>query len=110
MALKDKWKKAGKNIGGAFANFGKAVGTTAKVVVGKENNQNEDGSTKLKESWKKVGHGFGDAGKSLGQAAAGTAQKVFSDEEKNENEEKHSEDATENKEEVVEAEVVEEAK
>ena len=108
MALKDKWKKAGKNIGGAFANFGKAVGTTAKVVVGKENNQNEDGSTKLKESWTKVGHGFGDAGKSLGQAAAGTAQKVFTDEEKEEKEEaKETEEKTE---EVLEAEVVEEAK
>lgn len=81
MALRDKWKESGKNIGKAFSNFGKAVATTAKVAVGKEDNTvNEDGKSKLRESWSKTGHGFGDAGKSLGKAAKGTVDKVAGEE------------------------------
>ena len=85
MALKDKWKNTGKSIGGAFKNFGKAVATTAKVAVGKEENSvNEDGKTKLRDSWTNVGHGFGDAGKSIGTSAKGTVDKVAGKEEKEE--------------------------
>ena len=48
MALKDKWKNTGVSIGHAFKNFGKAVGTTAKVAVGKEENKvGEDVKTTL---------------------------------------------------------------
>lgn len=83
MALKDKWKNTGVSIGHAFKNFGKAVATTAKVAVGKEENKvGEDGKTTLRSSWTKVGHGFGDAGKSIGDSASGTAKKVVGKEEK----------------------------
>ena len=83
MALKDKWKKTGQGIGGAFKNFGKAVATTAKVAVGKEENSvnEETGKTPLREAWTKTGHSFGDAGKSLGKAAEGTVDKVAGEEE-----------------------------
>jgi len=82
MALKDKWKNAGKSIGGAFANFGKAMATTAKVAVGKEENKvDENGESTLKSAWKKTGHGFGDAGKDIGRAAKGTCDKVVDKEE-----------------------------
>lgn len=85
MALKDKWKTAGKNIGGAFKNFGKAMGTTAKVVfTDEENTVDENGESKLKGAWKKTGKGFGEAGKSVGKAAGGTAKKVAGKEEKEE--------------------------
>ena len=77
MALKDKWKSFGKNTGVAFKNLGLALGDTAKIAVGKEENISEDGArTKTGESWSKVGHSFGEAGKSLGKAASGTAKKV----------------------------------
>lgn len=87
MALKDKWKNAGKNICGAFKNFGKAMATTAKVAVGKEENEvNEDGETALRSAWKKTGKGFGDAGKSIGTAAKGTVDKIDGEEKKHEEE------------------------
>ena len=82
MALKDKWKDAGKGIGHAFKNFGKAMATTTKVALGKEENVDEEGKSVLKESWKTVGHGFGDAGKGLGVAAAGTIEKAVGEEKK----------------------------
>ena len=82
MALKDEWKKTGKDIGHAFKDFGKAVGTTAKVVVGKEEKTNEEGKSTLKESWKGVGKGFGTAGKDIGKSAKGTAKKVVGKEDK----------------------------
>lgn len=85
MALKDKWKTAGKNIGGAFKNFGKAMGTTMKVAFNdEENTVDENGESKLKSAWKKTGKGFGEAGKSVGKAASGTAKKVVGKEEKEE--------------------------
>ena len=103
MSLKDKWKSAGKNIGGAFKNFGKAMATTAKVAVGNEENSvNENGESKLKEAWKGTGKGFGEAGKSLGQAAAGTVEKVAGEDDKNEEKPKDKQE-----EEIVDAEVVE---
>ncbi len=72
---KEKWKTFGKNTGQAFKNFGKAMATTAKVVVGNEKNDvDENGESKLKSAWKKTGKGFGAAGSSLGKAAAGTFQ------------------------------------
>ena len=85
MALKEDWKNTGKGIGGVFKNFGKAIATTAKVAVGKEENEvGEDGRTALRSSWSKVGHGFGDAGKSLGKAAKNTAKAAVGEGEKNE--------------------------
>ena len=103
MALKDKWKDAGKGIGHAFANFGKAMGTTAKVVVGKEESTNEEGKSNIKESWKTMGKSFGTAGKSLGKAAVGTVEKI-SGEDEEENKTKEEPLDPEN---VVEAEVIE---
>ena len=104
MSLKDKWKETGKNIGGAFKNFGKAMATTAKVAVGKEENKvNEDGKSTLREAWTKTGHGFGDAGKSLGKAVSGTVDKVVGEEEKEEAKKP-------NEEEVVDVKPVEEDK
>ena len=86
MALKDKWKETGVSIGHAFKNFGKAVSTTAKVAVGKEERVDEEGKSVLKQSWSKTGHGFGDAGKSIGKSAKGTVDKVIGEEEKEEKE------------------------
>lgn len=82
MALKDSWKKFGKNTGKAFANFGKAMGTTAKIVFTDEKNDidEETGESRLKSAWKATGKGFGEAGKSLGKASADTAKKVFKEE------------------------------
>ena len=89
MALKDKWKNAGKNIGGAFANFGKAMGTTMKVAFTDEKNEvEENGHTKLGNAWRKTGKGFGTVGKSLGKAAQGTAQKVVGEEQEEKPKEK----------------------
>ena len=102
MALKDKWKNAGKSIGGAFSNFGKAVATTAKVAVGKEEKTNEEGQSTLKQAWKKTGKGFGEAGKDLGGAAKGTAKKVAGKE--------HEDVKAKNEEDIVDAEPVEEKK
>ena len=93
MALKDKWKNAGKSIGGAFKNFGKAMKTTAKVAFSDEEEKvDENGETELKKAWKDTGKGFGKAGKSVGTAAKGTAQKVVGDEEKEKEPAKPSED------------------
>ncbi|MCR4561994.1 MAG: hypothetical protein K5694_02150 [Bacilli bacterium] len=75
MSLKEKWKTAGKNIGGAFGQLGRAIGTTAKTVVGKEE-EHEEGQNPTKTAWKEVGHRFGDAGKALGKAAVGTVDKL----------------------------------
>ncbi len=74
MGLGDKWKKAGKSIGGAFSSFGKAMGDTAKVAFTDEDKD-------LGESWKKTGQGFAEAGKDLGTAAEGTADKIVGEEE-----------------------------
>ena len=74
---KEDWKKAGKSIGQAFKNFGKAMGTTAKVVFTEEENSNGEGErTKTGEAWSKVGHGFKDAGINLGSAAKSTIDEV----------------------------------
>lgn len=95
MALKDKWKNTGKNIGGAFTSFGKAIGKTAKVAFSKDENKvDENGESELKKAWKDTGKGFKESGKSFGTAAAGTVDKVLDKEEKEEKP----------KEEVVEAE------
>ena len=103
MALKDKWKDAGKSIGGAFSNLGKAIGTTAKIVAGKEEKRDEEGNNNFKEAWKKTGKGFGKAGKSLGKAAKGTVDKVF-------DEEKETEDIKKEEKDIIEVEVIEEKK
>ena len=73
MSRNESWKSFGKNVGKAFKNFGKAMATTAKVVVGDEENKvEEDGRSTLKHVWTDTGKGFGEAGKSLGHAAADT--------------------------------------
>lgn len=88
MTLQDKWKKTGKETGGAFANLGKSLGKTAQVTVGgQENKKDEDGNTELGNAWRTTGKSFGEAGKSFGQAMAGTAKKVVGKEEKEPKEE-----------------------
>ena len=76
MDLRKKWKNFGKTTGQAFANFGKSMATTAKIVVGSEDSVDENGNSKLKQSWSKTGKGFGAAGKSLGEAAESTVERV----------------------------------
>lgn len=78
MALKDKWKKTGKDTGKAFGNFGKAMGKTAKTVFADEENKvEENGHTEVSNAWRETGKSFGEAGKSLGKALQGTGQKAF---------------------------------
>lgn len=78
---KENFKESGKDIGHAFKNFGKAMGTTMKVVFGNEDNSNGEGKkTKTGEAWTEVGHGFADAGKQVGK----TAKELFTDKEKEE--------------------------
>ena len=96
MSVKKKWKTFGKSTGKAFADFGRAVATTAKVVVGKEERVDEEGNSNLRKSWSTAGREFGKAGTSLGKAASATAKKVVGKEEP-------EEEAT-----VVDAEVVSE--
>ena len=77
MALKDKWKDTGKSVGGAFANFGKAMGKTAKVVfTDDENKVDENGDSELGKAWKATGKGFADAGENFADATVDTADKV----------------------------------
>ena len=77
MALKDKWKDTGKSVGGAFANFGKALGKTMKVAFTDDENMIEaNGHTETSNAWRETGKAFGEAGKSLGQAAEGTLDKA----------------------------------
>ena len=78
MALRKKWKRFGKDTGEAFANLGKSVAKTAKVVFADDTNEREEnGKTEISNAWKETGKSFGQAGKSLGKAAQGTAQKVI---------------------------------
>lgn len=91
MSKKESWKNFGKNTGGAFKNFGKAIATTAKVALGNEKNEvDENGRSTLRNAWSKTGKGFGDAGKSLGKAASDT---VHFEEKKDKKEEKPNEEA-----------------
>ena len=58
------------DIGHAFKNFGKAMGTTMKVAFTDESNSNGEGKkTKTGEAWTEVGHGFRDLGKQIGKTA-----------------------------------------
>ena len=94
MSLKDSWKNTGKNIGSAFANFGKAMGKTAKVVFTDEKNEvDENGESDLKKAWKNTGKGFGEAGKSFGHSAGDTAKKVVGEDEKEKKDETSTEGA-----------------
>lgn len=91
MGLGDKWKNAGKSIGGAFGNFGKAVADTAKVAF-------TDEEKDLGESWKKTGQGFAKAGVDIGDAAEESADKVvdsFKDDEKKNSSKKEEEPSKE---------------
>ena len=77
MGLKEDWKTAGKDAGTAFADLGKSLGKTAKVVFTDDKNEaEENGHTKLGNTWKETGKGFGEAGKSLGQASLHTVKKA----------------------------------
>ena len=74
---KDNFKETGKDIGHAFKNFGKAVGTTMKVAFGGEDNSNGEGKkTKTGEAWTEVGHGFAEAGKQIGRTAKGVVDNL----------------------------------
>lgn len=85
MSNKENFKQTGKNIGKAFANFGKAMGTTMKVAFGGEDNSNGEGKkTKTGEAWTNVGHGFADAGKQIGKTAADLVNGPEDEEEKSE--------------------------
>ena len=86
MALKEDWKKTGKDVGTAFADLGKSLGKTAKVVfTDDENKVEENGHTELGNKWKKTGKDFGEAGKSFGKASLHTAQKVVNCDDKKAN-------------------------
>ena len=77
MGLGEKWKKTGKAVGGAFANFGKAVGTTAKVAFSDEvDKKDANGDSSLKKAWKNTGKGFKEAGVDLVDATDATTEKV----------------------------------
>lgn len=84
MSRKEKWKEAGKNIGHAFGDFGKAMATTTKVIFTDETNIDENGNSKIKESWKKMGKDFGKAGKSVGKAAKETVNPTSEESKKEE--------------------------
>lgn len=74
---KDNFKETGKDIGHAFKNFGKAMGTTMKVAFGSEDNSNGEGKkTKTGEAWTEVGHGFAEAGKQIGRTAKGVVDNI----------------------------------
>lgn len=79
--MKENWKKFGKKTGKAFANFGRSLKTTARVVLGEESRVNEEGKSTLKTTWTETGKGFGESGKSLGEAAKATIQKPFEEKE-----------------------------
>lgn len=80
MALKEKWKLAGKDAGKAFANFGKALGKTMKTTFTDDENMIEaNGHTEVSNRWRETGKAFGEAGKALGDALEGTGDKVFND-------------------------------
>ncbi len=83
MAIKDDWKDTGKQLGGAFANLGKALIKTAKVGVDKadawidggdpkkavpEKNATNDGT------WLETGKEVGGALIGLGRTLYRTAQ------------------------------------
>ena len=88
MGVKDKWKTAGKSIGGAFSNFGKAVADTAKVAF-------TDEEKDLGESWKKTGKGFAQAGEDFSDATVESADKVvdsFKEDDKKEDSSKKKEE------------------
>ena len=80
MALKEKWKLAGKDAGKAFANFGKALGKTMKTTFTSDENMIEaNGHTEVSNRWRETGKAFGEAGKAFGDALEGTGDKVFND-------------------------------
>ncbi len=89
MALKDDWKGTGKQLGGAFANLGKALIKTAKVGVDKaeawaegedpgkavpEQNVTNDGT--WRETGKELGGAFAGLGKTLLHTAETGAEKA----------------------------------
>ena len=83
---KENFKETGKDIGKAFKNFGKAMGTTMKVAFGNEDNSNGEGKkTKTGEAWTEVGHGFAEAGKQIGRTAKGIIDNIDEKEKEKEN-------------------------
>ena len=84
MSNKENFKETGKDIGHAFANFGKAMGTTMKVAFTDETNSNGEGKkTKTGEAWTEVGHGFATLGKQIGKTAKDLVDSVEDDKDDN---------------------------
>lgn len=82
---KENWKKFGKDTGGAFKSFGKAIGKTAQVAfTDKDNTIEENGKSELGNAWTETGKGFEESGKSLGKAISRTFKPVEKDGEKKE--------------------------
>lgn len=77
---KENWKKFGKDTGGAFKSFGKAVGKTAQVAfTDKDNEIEENGKSELSNAWAETGKGFEESGKSFGKAISRTFKPVEKD-------------------------------
>lgn len=92
MALKDNWKKTGRELGGAFAGLGKNIVRTAKTGVQKvgdwadkddpaagepsvpESNVMNDGS--WRNTGKDLGQAFADLGKSIVHSAGAGIDKL----------------------------------
>ena len=63
---KENWKKFGKDTGGAFKSFGKAIGKTAQVAfTDKDNTIEENGKSELGNAWTETGKGFEESGKAI---------------------------------------------
>lgn len=83
MAIKDDWKDTGKQLGGAFANLGKALIKTAKVGVDKAEAwaEGEDPEKAVPEqnvtndgTWRETGRELGGAFAGLGKTLLHTAE------------------------------------
>ena len=82
---KENWKQFGKNTGGAFKSFGKAIGKTAQVAfTDKDNTIEENGKSELGNAWTETGKGFGESGKAFGKAISRTFKPVEKEGEKKE--------------------------
>ncbi len=89
MALKDEWKKTGKDLGNAFASLGKNTGKSIETgadkageLIGKKNEDGEDSNVFNDGSWRstgsKLGHAFTGLGKTLVSSAKAGTEKLDS--------------------------------
>ena len=83
MSLKDNWKETGKDLGHAFAGFGKtfvrsAQTTADKVLDDKQPETDENGNAQptvySDGSWRKTGKDLGSAFLGLGKTLVETAK------------------------------------